>query len=254
MRFDPAISSEMASFAEVPLNTSASSVPDAITHQSHLHLVREVLAARLNAEECAKALGAELLYGAGRPHAYGTCFYDRWSREHTHDVIEIAAFNEESIEQLWETMAHELAHTIAGHDAGHGPDWKRIAKRLGLRRPKASGHAGSQELDPIVMEVLRQIPLPKDGKPVNGSAPVVRTEPTSGSTCPLGIGTREGNSRGPGSGSRLRLHMCECSDPPVRARVASNEFDATCGKCGSKFQLVTARERRPRKVRVGGLW
>jgi predicted SprT family Zn-dependent metalloprotease len=231
----------------------APSVPESLTHESHLHLVRDVLAARLNAGERAKALNAELFYGAGRPNAFGACFYDRWNREQTQDVIEIAAFNEVSLEQLWETLAHELAHTVAGHDAGHGPEWKAVAKRLGLRSPKAAGRACSQQLDPEVINVLRQIPVPQDGKPVTASASVVKTVSTPGSTCPAGIGTQDGKSRGPGSGSRLRLFMCECSDPPVRARVASDKFNATCDTCGSKFQRVTAKERRPRRPWIAGL-
>jgi hypothetical protein len=116
--------------------------PDPLTHEDYLHAVRDVLAARLNEPERIRALGAELLYGAGRPSVFGICFYNRWKREQTHDVIEISAFNEESAEQLWETLAHELAHVVAGHNAGHGPKWKAAARRLGLRHPAASGPAG----------------------------------------------------------------------------------------------------------------
>jgi len=224
------------------------------THEGYLHETREVFAWRLDEPERVKLLGAELLYGAGRPSVFGICFYGRWKREQIHDVIEISAFNEESIEQLWETMGHEAAHVLAGYDAGHGPEWKAAAKRLGLRRPSAAGRAGSQDLDPELISVLCQIPVPQDGKPVTCSEPAVRTVTGSGSTCPLGIGSQGGESRGPGSGSRLRLFMCECPPPnEVRARVASDTFGATCDTCGSKFQRVTAKERRPRKPRLGGM-
>lgn len=30
-----------------------------------------------------------------------------------------------------DTILHEMAHAIAGHEAMHGPKWKRVAKRLG---------------------------------------------------------------------------------------------------------------------------
>ncbi len=223
------------------------SVPEALAHEGYLHAVRDVLAARLNEPERIKALGAELLYGAGRPSVYGICFYNRWKREETHDLIEISAFNEESVEQLWETLAHELAHTVAGHGAGHGPEWKAAAKRLGLRRPAASGPAGIEDLEPDLMQVIRQIPVPQDGKPVGLSASVIRTV-ASGSTCPLGIGTQGGTSRGPGSGSRLRLYMCECPDPPVKVRVASDDFRARCLACESEFQRVYTTSRRPSGV------
>lgn len=223
-------------------NPGPGSIPDALAHEGYLHAVRDVLAARLNEPERIKALGAELLYGAGRPSVYGICFYNRWKREQTHDVIEISAFNEESVEQLWETVAHELAHTVAGHEAGHGPQWKAAAKRIGLRRPVASGPAGVEDLDPDLMQVIRQIPVPQDGGPVVRSATVVRTGATSGSTCPLGIGTQGGTSRGPGSGSRLRLYMCEC-ERSVRVRVARDDFRARCLVCGSEFQRVHAKSR-----------
>jgi hypothetical protein len=212
---------------------------ECLAHESYLHLVRHVLVARLNAEERIKALETELFYGAGRPNAFGVCFYNRWNREQTHHVIEISAFNEESVQQLWETLAHELGHAVAGYEAGHGPEWRKAARRLGLRRPKASGPAGIEDLDPKITELLNQIPLPEDGSPVTRSAPVPQV---SGSTCPLGIGTQGGTSRGPGSGSRLRLYMCECERPrTARVRVASDDFRARCLVCGSVFERVPDR-------------
>jgi predicted SprT family Zn-dependent metalloprotease len=30
-----------------------------------------------------------------------------------------------------QTILHELAHALAGHAAGHGPEWRRIARSLG---------------------------------------------------------------------------------------------------------------------------
>ena len=224
---------------------------DALAHERYLHAIRDVLAARLNEPERTKVLEAEILYGAGRPSVYGICFYNRWKREQTHDVIEISAFNEESVEQLWETLAHELAHTVAGHEAGHGPEWKAAAKRLGLRRPAASGPAGIEDLDPDLIRIIRQIPVPEDGAPVVRLASVIRTSATSGSACPLGIGTQGGTSRGPGSGSRLRLYMCEC-ERSVRVRVASDDFRARCLVCESEFQRVNTTSRRPPSGSEGG--
>lgn len=57
--------------------------------------------------------------------------------------------------------------------------------------------------------------------------------------CPLGIGTRGGKSRGAGSGSRLRLWVCGC-DEPVKVRVASDDFRATCERCASSFTRAVA--------------
>lgn len=32
---------------------------------------------------------------------------------------------------LLDTLLHEIAHALAGHSAGHGPEWKRIARAIG---------------------------------------------------------------------------------------------------------------------------
>ena len=210
------------------------------THPVYLHAVRDVIvsASRLNEHERAKVLEAELLYGVGEPFAYGICYYDHWrnERERTHAVMEIAAFTEESLEQLWETVAHESAHVVAGPGAGHGSAWKAAGKLLGLRNPVAAGPAGIEHLEPTLMALLRQIPVPQDGRPVRRAVSVVRPAAVSGSVCPVGIGTHGGTSRGPGSGSRLRLYVCKCTDPKVRVRIASDDFRALCLRCNAEFK------------------
>jgi hypothetical protein len=207
------------------------------THEMYLCAVRDEIVgtARLNAEERRKLLETELLYGAGKPFVYGTCFFGRWTREGTHDIIEISAFSEESVEQLWETVAHEYAHVLAGFQAGHGLEWKAAAKRLGLRRPTAVGPAGGEDLDPELARRLRGIPLPQDGNPLNYKSASSGDTDHPDRGCPLGIGTRGGVSRGPGSG-RLRLYLCECTPRPVRVRVASKEFRARCLTCNAEFR------------------
>jgi predicted SprT family Zn-dependent metalloprotease len=32
-----------------------------------------------------------------------------------------------------DTLLHEIAHAIAGHDAGHGPRWRAVCRRIGAR-------------------------------------------------------------------------------------------------------------------------
>jgi SprT protein len=36
-----------------------------------------------------------------------------------------------NIEDITNTILHEFAHALAGFDAGHGVEWKRIAKSIG---------------------------------------------------------------------------------------------------------------------------
>jgi predicted SprT family Zn-dependent metalloprotease len=35
------------------------------------------------------------------------------------------------VEQVYDTILHEVAHALAGHKAGHGPVWVAIARGLG---------------------------------------------------------------------------------------------------------------------------
>ena len=50
-----------------------------------------------------------------------------------HRVIRISRTHalEGSEEQIRDTMLHEIAHAIAGYEAGHGPLWKVTARRIG---------------------------------------------------------------------------------------------------------------------------
>ena len=49
------------------------------------------------------------------------------------------------------TILHEIAHALAGPTAKHGPDWKRIAVRLGANPKSATSEGGSvMELAPWV--------------------------------------------------------------------------------------------------------
>ncbi len=43
----------------------------------------------------------------------------------------LAGLNDEEV--CIDTVLHEIAHALAGHEAGHGPEWKHIAQRLGAR-------------------------------------------------------------------------------------------------------------------------
>ena len=50
-----------------------------------------------------------------------------------HHVIRISRTHalEGSGEQIRDTVLHEIAHAIAGYEAGHGPLWKATARRIG---------------------------------------------------------------------------------------------------------------------------
>jgi predicted SprT family Zn-dependent metalloprotease len=44
-----------------------------------------------------------------------------------------------SVDEIRDTVLHEAAHALAGHKAGHGPEWKRIAQQIGARPERTYG-------------------------------------------------------------------------------------------------------------------
>lgn len=50
-----------------------------------------------------------------------------------------------ALDDLEDTVRHELAHLIIGIDKRHGPEWRRVARRLGAI-PRARGRAVSSDL------------------------------------------------------------------------------------------------------------
>jgi hypothetical protein len=50
-----------------------------------------------------------------------------------------------ALEDLEDTVRHEIAHLIVGIDERHGPRWRRVAKRLGAV-PRASGRSRARDL------------------------------------------------------------------------------------------------------------
>ena len=69
--------------------------------------------------------GWTLAFGEAKRHL-GNCHFQ-------HRVIRISRTHalEGSEEQIRDTVLHEIAHAIAGYEAGHGPLWKATARRIG---------------------------------------------------------------------------------------------------------------------------
>ena len=44
-----------------------------------------------------------------------------------------------SLDQSEQVILHEIAHALAGKSAGHGPNWKQVAKSIGYRGEKFTG-------------------------------------------------------------------------------------------------------------------
>lgn len=214
-----------------------------ITHESYVHAVAQAAMNRIEPEEREKAFsGVKLVYGAGQAGLRGVTYYKRWNGKAEADpapFVEVCAFGQESHVQLAGTVIHELAHVLAGWEAGHGKAWREACQRLGLRRARAAGHvymlAG---FEPDIRHVVASLPKPDDGAPV-AALPI---GPRGGKpkSCVAGVGTRGGKSRGAGSGSRLRLWECEgIGHKPYKVRIATDDFRATCDCCNTAFMLKT---------------
>jgi predicted SprT family Zn-dependent metalloprotease len=44
-----------------------------------------------------------------------------------------------TVEETTDTILHEIAHAICGHEAGHGPVWQAVARAIGAKPEKCCG-------------------------------------------------------------------------------------------------------------------
>jgi hypothetical protein len=207
------------------------------THEAYIFAVRDLAIARLpEGEKKTQLANAKMVYGAGAGMgARGVTFFAAWQNGQAHDFIEVCATGEESDVQLAGTTIHELAHVLAGNTAGHGAEWKAACKVLGLIAAEAAGQQyAADHFDADLFSAIAKLSTPEDGRPVFLGRGIGGRTIKAPRPCTLGIGTRGGKSRGAGSGSRMRLYVCAC-EKPVKVRVASDTFDATCNACHSAF-------------------
>jgi hypothetical protein len=217
-------------------------VPTSTAPFTHEDYIRAVVQAVLDYPDLCEAdrekiEAIKLVYGAGARHTRGVTYFQRWQKPGEGvapvPLVEICAFGQQSWLQVAATTIHELGHVCAGMEAGHSKDWKFACERLGLVGIKAAGTEYTEDnFDPVLLRAIKAIPEPTDGKPCSYGALGV-TRKTTGS-CTLGFGVMGGKSRGPGSGSRLRLYECECV-PPVKIRAAKDDLNCTCGICNARF-------------------
>jgi hypothetical protein len=218
-----------------------------LTHEQWLHEVRKIALfdgqknRGLPAREAERLASLKLLYGlgaSGRGITRGYTVFKAWDNGTDGEcAMQVCAAGESSVLQVACTTLHELGHAMAGHQAGHGPEWKAACKLIGLRRAKAAGQKYYwADLEPGIRQHLTRLAV-TDGAPAFlGKLGTVAQFKQSGGGCKAGHGTRGGQSRGKGSGSRLRLWECECAPKPIKVRVSSDNFQAHCDRCGAAFK------------------
>lgn len=214
----------------------------AATFEAFLAMARDAILsmADITPDERIRLEAVRVTYGMGNGTYRGITAFGAWKTgdgpDDTTDFIEIAATAQESWVQLAGTLLHEYGHSLAGLGVGHGADWKAACVRLGFQiRPAAAGQRYwlvifRPELRRALYDIAAAL---RDGTPNFWARGGV--SPVSPRPCRAGQGTRGGTSRGKGSGSRLRLWECGC-ERPVKVRVASDEFQAHCDKCGQPFK------------------
>jgi hypothetical protein len=215
------------------------------THERYLQAVRDVVTAlavergAITAGQADRLAHTKLLYGVGDGTYRGVTVFDAWQNGVGRvDIVEIAATGQESWIQLAGTVIHELGHVLAGREAGHSDRWKDTAVALGFAvRPAAAGQVYHLAMiHPTIRHAVHALAQRiGDGRPEFRTF-AIPTLPTKPRPCSAGIGTKGGRSRGKGSGSRMRLWQCACAPKPVKVRVASDDFQATCHRCGTSFK------------------
>ena len=84
----------------------------------------------------------ELMVSFGHKSSLGVC--DFVERKIYIAVSAIQLLPEANIKEI---ILHEIAHALAGYDAGHGPEWQSIARRVGSN--------GSREAEASVESIVR---------------------------------------------------------------------------------------------------
>lgn len=241
--------SDLTALLAKPFNVSAPadapavpSVPAVtVDHEAFIRSIRDVIVSRIadNAVR-ARIVNVKLMYGVGLFGTRGGTYFGAWRNgdpDKDHEVIEVGANCEESPLQLAGTTIHEIAHVAAGKKQGHGATWKQTAAMLGLIRAEAAGQTYDvADFDPAVWLLLSALPVPGDGVPLFKAIASGRRRNPGPAPCPLGIGTRGGKSRGPGSGSRLVRWICDCVNPPKLRGARSAPVKATCKVCNADLR------------------
>jgi hypothetical protein len=145
---------------------------------------------------------------AARVAVIGQCFPPTVCRDGIPQVF-VSPRIEDSLQVLG-VLLHELVHAAIGCQFGHRKAFSQAARRVGLAGPPTATTIGDR-LRPVLERFVA----------ATGSYPHAAIQ--------LQVTHRVG--------SRLRLYECQCASP-IKVRVARNEFQARCLRCGGLFSRV----------------
>ena len=154
----------------------------------------------------------------------GVCKYDQKQIE----IGEFYARNNPE-ESVLDTLLHEIAHALAGPEAGHGPVWRAIAIRIGAT-PKACDNSPETIVEPGDWQTT----CPACHRTHHRYR---RPKTLDGYRC-----------RCPARSPLVFQYQGDpaCEPPPPRPRRVLAVWQATCAGCG----VVHRRMRRPK----AGVW
>ena len=112
-----------------------------------LHPVADLTRVRRWGEALITLYEQQGLLGAGWTFGFDTARTRAGQCDHTRRRITVSRvlasrFEDDEVHQV---LLHEVAHAIAGHHAGHGPRWQRIAQQLGYAGGRV--HVGTRTDD-----------------------------------------------------------------------------------------------------------
>jgi hypothetical protein len=136
----------------------------------------------------------------------GQCFGPQVCRDGVPQIF-ISPRLSESVHVLG-VLLHELLHAVVGCQHGHRKPFSQAARKVGLEGPPTATVVGAR-LRPLLEQYVSEELGPY---PHAAIVPAVRGK----------------------VGSRLRLYACGCQ-PPVKVRVASDDYQAQCLRCGMLF-------------------
>lgn len=141
--------------------------------------------------------------GRGRARSIAQCWPKDAADDGLHAVFVSPVLKDP--ERILDVLLHELVHAAVGTNCGHRGEFVTVARACGLVGPPTATTAG-----------------PELGRRLNAIAEALGPLPHAA----LSVVEQ------PKQTTRLRLWQCDCE---VKVRVASDQFEATCNRCGSRF-------------------